>query len=197
MTATPPNNDRQYRLFAVIAMALAVLSLCLLGYEYFAAKKPGEMNYQAGNSYFNDKRYAKAKAAYLEALEENPDLAAAYGGLANTMVQMRDFREGLRFINEAIELAPDFGGYYATRGILHDHLGAYEKAISDYETALRLYPQVSEGMGWIDRFFNKLESAPPTVADRLSYLKAQMKLPPSKRLLRVPLIDDEQKPYEQ
>ena len=167
-----------------------------MAYQTFANKAPGEMAYQAGNTYFNDQRYLKAKQSYLAALQANPNFAPAYGGLANSLVQLKDFSEALRFIDEAIELDPQFGGFYATRGIVHDHMRRPHLAIADYEKALLLTPKISDGMGWLDRFFYKLPKAPPTVADRLAYLKAQMKLPKHKRLLRVPELDDQQKPYE-
>ncbi len=190
-------DERSYKMFVIAALFIAALTIILMVYDHFANKRPGELAYQAGNTYFNDQRYDKAKRSYLEALQENPDLAPAYGGLANTMVQVKEYAEALRFVNEAIELDPKFGGYYATRGIVHDRMGQYQAAISDYEKAVLLYPEVTEGMGWLDRFFYKLSDAPPTVAERLEYLKVQMKLPADQRVLRVPRLDDEQKPYEQ
>lgn len=197
MTDTPPTDQRTYKLFVVLAIAIGLLTLLMMGYDHFANKKPGELAYQAGNTYFNDRRYERAKRSYLEALQDNPNLAPAYAGLANTMVQLKDYPEALRFIEEAIEIAPQFGGYYATRGIIYDRQGQYEKAITDYEMAIRLLPSVRDGMGWIDRFFYKLPEPPPTVADRLAYLKTQMKLPKEKRVLRIPEIDAQQNPYEQ
>ena len=197
MADLPHPQDRAYRFFVILALVLAVVTAGFMGYDYFAGKQPGELAYQAGNTYFKDRRFDEAKRSYLEALEADPNLAAAYGGLANTAIEMKAFDEALAAIGKALELQPEFGGYVATRGIIHDHMGHYDKAIADYETALVLMPQVAEGMGWIDRFFYKLASPPPTVADRLAYLKAQMKLPPEARVLRVPQIDDQQKPYEQ
>lgn len=190
-------ENRSYKIFVWVAFILAGVTLVLLVIGHFANKAPGEIAYQAGNTYFTDGRYLKAKSAYLEALQANPNLTAAYAGLANTLVQLKDFREALRFIDEAISIDGKFGGYYATRGIVYDHLGVYEKAIIDYEKAVLLTPEVAEGMGWIDRFFYKMPKAPPTVADRLAYLKAQMKLPAKQRVLRLPELDAKQKPYDQ
>ena len=188
---------RAYKLFVGLSLLMVVLSLVWIAYATFANRPPGDMAFQAGNTYFSDQRYLKAKQSYLAALQANPNFAPAYGGLANTMVQLKDFPEALRFIDEAIEIDPKFGGFYATRGIVHDHMGSYQKAIADYEKAVMLYPEVSDGMGWFDRFFYKLPEAPPTVADRLAYLKEQMKLPQHKRVLRLPDIDAQQKPYDQ
>lgn len=190
-------EDRFYRVFFWLAVFIGVGTILWMGYGYFANQAPGEMDYRAGNTYFNDKRYSKAKTSYLEALQGDPNFVPAYGALANTLVQLKDFDEGLRFINEALDLDPKFGGYYATRGIILDHKGQYKLAIIDYEKAMLLLPEVADGMGMIDRFFNKLPKAPPTVADRLVYLKAQMKLPKGKRVLKVPLLDKNQVPYEQ
>ena len=191
------SEDRSYRFFVWLAVLIGLFSVGFLAYQHFANQAPGHRAYHAGNRYFSDQAYMRAKSAYLEALQADPNFAPAYAGLANTLVQLKDFPDALRFIEEALELDPKFGGYYAIRGIIHDHQGAYQKAIQDYERAVLLYPSVSSGMGWWDRFFNKLPKAPPTVSDRLDYLKAQMKLPKNQRVMRVRKIDQQQKPYEQ
>jgi hypothetical protein len=54
---------------------------------------------------------------------------------------------------------------------------------------------VAEGMHWLDRLLYNVQETPPTVADRLDYLKQQFALPESKRVLSIPDKDDKQLPY--
>jgi len=51
-------------------------------------------------------------------------------------------------------------------------------------------------MHWIDRLLYDVRETPPTIADRLDYLKFQMTLPENERLLSVGDIDDKQINYE-
>ena len=92
---------------------------------------------------------------------------------------------------------PDFGGTYANRGILHDRLGSYELAIADYARAMELDPELAEGPHWMTRFLRNQSDAPPTIADRLGYLRAELAKPEDERVLRVLEEDAEQRPYQQ
>jgi hypothetical protein len=67
--------------------------------------------------------------------------------------------------------------------------------MADYEKALKMEPDVAEGMHWLDRLLYNVQEKPPTVADRLEYLKKQFALPVAERVLSVPELDDEQRPY--
>jgi tetratricopeptide (TPR) repeat protein len=83
----------------------------------------------------------------------------------------------------------------ANRGILKDRMGDYAGALEDYELALKHEPEVGEGPGFLTRFMRNQPEMPPTVADRARYLRQQLALPPSQRLLRLPEQDMEQRAY--
>ena len=65
-----------------------------------------------------------------------------------------------------------------------------------YEIALQIDQDLSEGMHWIDRLLYDVRTKPPTIMDRLFYLKDQMLLPEDKRILSIDEIDNEQINYE-
>lgn len=190
-------NDSIYQFLKWLAIAIGVVVLGMEAYRHFAGFGPGDIAYVDANSSFEGGAYEKAAQLYRQALEEKPDHAPAMRGLANTYVQLKDYETALRLINRVIELEPKFGGNYAIRGIIYDHLGEYQKAMADYEKAIKMDPKVTEGMHWLDRLLYNVQETPPTVLDRLKYLKAQMALPPEKRVLRMPEIDAQQRPYEQ
>jgi tetratricopeptide (TPR) repeat protein len=184
------------------AFALAAgLGLLWLSLEFApgtgepSTSAPGDGAYLAANKSFEDAHYDRAIELYSEALAENANHSPALRGLANAHLQSRQLDDALIAINRAIALEPDFGGNYAIRGIVRDHIGAHTGAVADYEKALALDPGVAQGMGWLDRLLYNVQQPPPTVADRLVYLKSQLALPESERVLRRPEIDAKQRPY--
>ena len=190
-------DKRTYKLLRNLAIGLAVVTIGLMLYDHFANRAPGVTVYLDANSLFEDREYERALEYYAEALKEDPDLTPALRGMTNSLVQLGRFGEALAVIDQAIEQEPQFGGHFATRGIIHDHMGDYEQAVADYETSLELDPELSEGMHWIDRLLYNVQETPPTPADRLRYLKEQLALPEDQRVLRIPDLDSAQEPYEQ
>lgn len=189
-------EDRSYGFLKWVAIAGAVLWLGYEGYRHFAGMAPGDISYIDGNSLFKDRQYERAAQYFQNSLEADPRHEAALRGLANSYVQLKRYDEALAAIQRAINVRPEFGGNYAIRGIIYDHMGRYALAIADYERALKLDPGVADGMHWLDRLLYNVQKRPPTVADRLAYLKTQLALPESERLLRLPEVDDQQRPYE-
>ena len=190
-------DSQIYKTLKWVAILLAVAVVSVEVYRHFASFGPGEVAYVDANSSFKDGSYKKALELYQQSLKENPNFAPSLRGLANTYVQLKQYDDALAAITQAIAIKPEFGGYYAIRGIIYDHQEKYDKAIADYEKAIKADPSVSDGMHWLDRLLYNVQDTPATVADRLKYLKAQMALPPEKRLLKVPEIDAQQRPYEQ
>ena len=96
-----------------------------------------------------------------------------------------------------IAMEPEFAAAYASRAILHNRMGNYPQAIEDCERALVLESELARGPHRLTRFLRPQVEKPPTLADRASYLRDQLALPESKRLLRVPEIDAKQRSYKQ
>lgn len=180
-----------------IAIIGGIAWLCLEFYRHFAGLGPGDLNYVDGNNVFKDGHYERAAGYFQKAVEENPRHQAALIGLTNSYVQLKKFPEALDTVEKAIGINPKFAGNYATRGIIYDHMGDYKQAIADYEKSLTMDPEVADGMHWLTRLLHNVQEKPPTVADRLGYLKYQMQLPASQRVLKMPELDGKQKPYEQ
>lgn len=185
------------RFLTVLAIVGAALWLGYEGYRHFLVREPGDAAYFAGNRMFDDGYYERALNSYEAALAEAPKHLPAMRGLANSLIQLKRYEAAIAVMDRAIAIDPDFGGHYAIRGIAEDHLGRTEQAMADYETSLRLDKELAEGMHWLDRLLYNVQEKPPTVADRLRYLKAEMQKPEDERLLRVPEVDAAQRPYEQ
>ena len=190
------NEQQKYRALFYAAIGLALLVFASLLYDHFSRFGPGDLHVTSGNTQFKSRNYARALSDYKSALAERPDHPSAHIGLANTFSQLRRYDEAFAAINIAIERTPEFGGYFATRGIILDHMGRHREAMKDYQRALEVYPDAAKGMHWLDRFMMNVHETPPTVKERLDYLRAEFRKPQTERVLRIPEIDAKQRHYE-
>jgi tetratricopeptide (TPR) repeat protein len=178
-----------------------VLTLAWIGWSIYdsviAPRNPGDLAYLEGNNLFEDGHYERALQKYDEALNEDRNHIHAMRGRAQSLMQLGQSTQALTAFNTAIALAPEFGATYANRGVLHDRMGRYEKAIEDYERALALDPELVEGPHWLTRFLRNQPQKPPGVAERAAYLRGELAKPEGERLLRVPELDAEQRSYKQ
>lgn len=181
--------------YVAIVMVLAWIGWTIVD-TFFIERIPGNTAYQEGELYFEDGEYRDALGKYEEALAEKPDAPYYVRAKARTLMQLGQNEEALRWFNRAVDLQPFFGGTYANRGILYDRMGEYKKAVADYEKALELDESTGEGPHWLVRFLRNQPEPPPTIADRLSYLKQELAKPESERVLRVPELDEEQRTYK-
>ena len=188
-------------LYRFLVWTALVLTLAWIGWSIYdsmiAPRNPGDLAYLEGNNLFEDGHYERALQKYDEALNEDRNHIHAMRGRAQSLMQLGQSTQALTAFNTAIALTPEFGATYANRGVLHDRMGRYEKAIEDYERALALDPELVEGPHWLTRFLRNQPQKPPGVAERAAYLRGELSKPEGERLLRVPELDAEQRSYKQ
>jgi len=190
-------DNRLYRYLMLTAIVLTVAWLGWTVYDTFVRTvSPGDHGYHAANKLFEDGHYERALTEYNAALAEAPDHVHALRGKARTLMQLGEHEQALQAFNVAIAREPGFAPSYANRGILYDRMGLYEKAIADYERALQLDIGLAKGPGWLTRFLRLQPQKPPTIADRAAYLREQLARPESERTLRMPEVDEQQRPYK-
>jgi len=189
-------DDRVYKILRNFAILFGVIWLGWEAYDGLLNTAPGDTEFLAADRFFEDGDYERARENYEAALKKAPEKVFALRGIARSLMQLGRNEDALAVFNEAISREPDFAATYANRGILYDRMGQYRKAMADYETALRLDPKIADGPSWITRFLRNQPEKPPTIADRLAYLRAQFALPESQRQLSAPEIDAEQRPYK-
>jgi tetratricopeptide (TPR) repeat protein len=201
-------TDRVTRTLKAIAVAMVVGFVGWAVYDKFVGSvAPGDMAYHAGNQAFADGLYERAADEYRAALNENPEHRHALRGLARSLHLAGRHDEALVLYDEAIARTPEqpehegeraaLAADYANRGILLDTMGRHEEALADYTRALGLDRETAKGPHWLTRFLRNQPEAPPTIADRAAYLRAEFAKPESERVLRVPEIDAQQRPYKQ
>ena len=189
------------KLYSFLKHTAIVMVAAWIGWSiydsFFQSRLPGQNAFITAEKFFEDGDYERALTEYETALSENSDAPYLVRAKARTLMQLDRNEEAKEWFDRAIEIQPFFGGTYAIRGILYDRMGRYEPAIRDYEKALELDKEIGEGPHWLTRFLRKQPEKPPTVKDRLEYLKAELAKPAGERLLRMPEIDEQQRTYKQ
>jgi len=102
-----------------------------------------------GEKEAQDKDLEKAAAEFKMALAAQPDLVAAYRGLARVRVLQERYAEAAKPLEEWVRLDPDNAIAHAELAQQLLRLGDTEKAASHFREALRLQPEVSVHSGSI------------------------------------------------
>jgi len=94
-----------------------------------------------GLAYINQKKYDLALADLSQALQLDPNYAAAYSDIATLYALQGDFDHAIDDASKAIELNPNGASYYHNRGVFYaEAKHEYEIAISDFDKAIELKP---------------------------------------------------------
>lgn len=182
------------RLAVVLGLATAAWFL----YDMLIAGRDAGLDAQsAADRLFEDRAYDRALALYRERDAIEPGNAFALRGIALSLMQLGRTDEALGAFAAAIDADTQDASAFANRGILHDRLGDYERAMADYARALTLDAEIADGPGFLTRFLRNQPDRPPSIADRLGYLEAEFAKPEEERVLRMPEADAEQRPYQQ
>lgn len=196
------------RRFVILGAAFTFVAFSgWMAVRHFTASAPGDFHVREGDIRLGDRKYDEAIAAFDRALAEMPDHRGALMGRAIALMQMGKAPDALAEFTYLIDtlkrtLAADdptgratLAAAYANRGIMHDRAGRYETALADYVEALKTDAGALDGPSLFDKILYGTPR-PSTVLKRAQYLEQQLKLPPEKRVLRVPEIDAEQRMYK-
>lgn len=191
-------DERLYRTLKYVAIALGVAWVSWAFYDAFLTEGSSyARQIETGNKYFKDGEYAQALQHFEATLREHPGDLHALRGVARSLMQLGRHDEAMLAFDEVIANAPDFAAAYANRGILNDRIGNYAAAIRDYEKAAELDAELNEGPHWLTRFLRNQPENQATILERAAYLRAQLALPEHERVLRIPELDEKQRPYDQ
>lgn len=150
------------------ALNLALLGLCFARSVWAAGgndievptpkpdQTPGysaERLYNQGQAYTEKRDWARAEAAYREAIELKPDLAQAWNGLGHALKNQARFEEAFRAYEEALRLRPNdplalqyLGEAYVLLGRLDDARALLERLKPlDAKLAERLASAIKAG----------------------------------------------------
>jgi tetratricopeptide (TPR) repeat protein len=190
-----------------ILLMIALIVIVVMGtqaYESFTSRAPGDLNTELGVQRFEDGQHELALEYFAKALAEVQDHRGALMGRALVFMKTGQYEEAIAELSYLIEflnrtLIPEdktgkgvLAAAFANRGIVNDRRGDHEKAFTDYVAALRIDEGAVDEPGMIHKVLYGIPN-PSSVRKRAAYLQQQLKLPPEKRLLRVPEIDAKQR----
>ena len=181
-------KDGVHRFLVWMAMLTfaVVVGVTTYAYIFHSEDELGVMEYRRGNLRLEDGKPEVALREFDTVLKRDPNHAPSYLGRALALMALQQNDEALVSFAQAVQIRPHFSAVFANRGILHDRMGRYAEAISDYRKALSIEPDLGDGPGWLTRFLRNQDKKPSTIAARAQFLEAELKKPLRERILRVP-----------
>jgi tetratricopeptide (TPR) repeat protein len=174
-------------------------------------KKTAADYLKRGEGYFQNCRYDRAIADFTRALKLNPRLATAYDHRANAYYETGRYDQAISDFQKALELDPGlaktyfhkgpsasiccltantrFAQAYLKRGEAYRRKGRYNRAIADFNQALKLNPRWAEAYfkkaracqaagrrrEAIEAYRNFIQYAPPKYSRHIEIAKKQIK----------------------
>ena len=203
-----PRLSRMPRLVIVVALGcVASVAVWSVVEPYLLYAPPGDYEVRQGDILLTDGKYEAALERFDAALVAFPDHRGALMGKGIAYLQSNRtaqaeavFTHLIAALSRTLDADDATGqgvlsGAYANRGILHDRLGQYEAALADYSQSLAIDPEAVEGPGLLHRIIYG-NAHPATVRQRAEYLRYQLTLPGSERLMRLPDADARQRMHK-
>lgn len=100
-----------------------------------------------GNAAFAAGDYAKAAAAYVEAVKANGKVAKYRTNLANTLLELGRTSEALEEAAAAVAVDPTWPKGFLFKAVAHEHLGNVQQALVVCEEGLKIHRFVVGRMG--------------------------------------------------
>lgn len=131
--------------FLAIAPSLIVTSQTKLLAETFVPSQNLEAAslFQQGVMRYNYKDFQAAENAFRQALQRDPNIAAAYNYLGSIMLQQNRLDAAVQLFSEAIRINPNVGEVYYNIGLALHKQGQKEAAITAYRQAIVINPTMA------------------------------------------------------
>ena len=97
---------------------------------------------EEGSQFLRDQNYIKAKDIFTEVINLDQNWAEAWNKRATVLYLLGNFEESQKDIDKVLKLESRHFGALAGEGLVNIKLKNYEKAISSYEKALKIYPSM-------------------------------------------------------
>ena len=110
-------------------------------YEEILEETPNDFNclHHLGLIAKNNKEYQSAFELLSQAININPNNAAAHFNLANTLKKLNKISDAIASYDKAIDIKADYE-LYSLRGLAFYELEKYDEAISSYDESIKLKP---------------------------------------------------------
>jgi tetratricopeptide (TPR) repeat protein len=105
----------------------------------------------AGFAYQHSGNLEQAERWFTTALQQSPNLAIAWFGLAQIRLQQHQPLEAIDYLKKAIEFEPDADGFHYLMGTALEQTSQLSQAADEYRTELRLHPGQTASRDALDR----------------------------------------------
>src|SRR5438445_2240889 len=121
---------------------LLVVCACLIPVEVAARSKSAieadaQRYYRLGQTQFEQGMTLQAIESLKKAIDMNPKLAEAHDYLGVIYLQQTDPSHAVKYLKKAVEIDPYYTDAHNTLGVAYKELGKFEKALAEFEIALK------------------------------------------------------------
>ncbi|NJO08846.1 MAG: tetratricopeptide repeat protein [Leptolyngbyaceae cyanobacterium SL_1_1] len=118
--------------------SVLVACLTLLALPTWAIGSSDQSFFQLGVASLQAQQYSQAIAAFSQAVEQEPNHAAAYGNRCLAYLRTGQYVQAVADCTQAIERSSNHAEFYLNRGLANYRSGDYLAAINDYDRVLSL-----------------------------------------------------------
>lgn len=108
-----------------------------------------------GNIYTDLRQFAKAKAAYQNALRQDPNMAAVYGNLGNMYRAQQQPEQAVFHYQKGLRIDPKNAEIYLHMASLFFDLKRYPQAVTQYEKVLEIAPKRLEALNNLGSIYHQ------------------------------------------
>jgi tetratricopeptide (TPR) repeat protein len=102
-------------------------------------------SHNRGVAHFSKGDYERAISDYDQAMQLDPNYAAAYNNRGNAYRQKGEYDRAISDYDQAIRLDPKYALAYSNRGEAYEAKNDSDHAIADFDQALKLNPSLAKG----------------------------------------------------
>ncbi len=134
-----PNDLQAQRELADLDLAAGHYREAAQRYQELVQKHPSdpELHYSLGNALLHARDFPAAQQALLETVKLKPDLGPAYGDLALTASENKQYELAIRALDARAKFLPETPGTYFLRATSYDNLKAFKQAAENYRQFLQ------------------------------------------------------------
>ena len=166
--------ERVYRYIRFFGIGIIFLSF---SWAILKSSIPFESrpSFKKAVEFYTDGKFHEALLNYESAILEDPDFIHARRGRARSLMQLGRDKEALKAFDEVLKLDTNSAVSFANRAILEDRMGLYEMAIIDYRKAIKMDPNLGEGIDWFTRLLQSRKEDAQNLSERLEFLRDKIK----------------------
>lgn len=111
-----------------------------------------------GQAYLQMSEYDDAEKAYLRAIEDDDESAAAYNGMAAILNQRKQFSQAVDYALHAVGLARQFPQAHYNLGVALEGCNLHKEALQAYETCIKMAPEIRDAQTRISAIHATLQN---------------------------------------